>query len=153
MTFSVEIKVLNPMWGRDFPLPQYATTGSAGLDLRACIDSPLVLAPQETRLVASGLAIHLADPSYMAMIVPRSGLGVKHGIVLSNLVAVIDSDFQGEIGLGLWNRSAVSFTIQPGDRICQLLFVPVMQANLVVVSEFSQGSVRGEGGFGSTGRQ
>ena len=132
-------------------LPDYATPGSAGLDLRACIDAALTLRPGETRLIPTGLAIHLADPGYAAMILPRSGLGHKHGIVLGNLVGLIDSDYQGQLMVSCWNRGQSEFTVEPLERIAQLVIVPVVQAQLVVVDNFDE-SARGSGGFGSTGR-
>ena len=132
-------------------LPHYASPGAAGLDLRACIDAPLVLQPGDSRLVRSGLAIHLGDPGHAAIVLPRSGLGSKHGIVLGNLVGLIDSDYQGEVLVSVWNRSTSAFTIQPLDRIAQLVVVPVVQVELAVVEEFAA-SARGAGGFGSTGR-
>ena len=131
-------------------MPQYGSAGSAGLDLRACLESPLTLQPGESRLVASGIAIHLGDPGLAAMILPRSGLGARHGIVLGNLVGLIDSDYQGEVQVSLWNRSAVAFTIQPMERIAQLVVIPVLQVALQVVEEFDA-SDRGAAGFGSTG--
>ena len=132
-------------------LPHYATPGAAGLDLRACLDAPLVLAPGQSQLVSSGIAIHVADPGYAAVILPRSGLGSKNGIVLGNLVGLIDSDYQGPLMVSLWNRSAAPFTVQPLDRVAQLVVVPVMQVEFEVVEEFAA-SKRGAGGFGSTGR-
>ncbi|HYT48321.1 MAG TPA: dUTP diphosphatase [Burkholderiales bacterium] len=132
-------------------LPRYATAGAAGLDLRACIEAPLTLQPGDSQLVHSGIAIHVADPGYAAVVLPRSGLGSKHGIVLGNLVGLIDSDYQGEVLVSVWNRGHASFTIQPLDRIAQLLVVPVTQVDLEVVEEFAESS-RGAGGFGSTGR-
>ena len=132
-------------------LPHYASPGAAGLDLRACIDAPLVLQPGDSRLVRSGLAIHLGDRGHAAIVLPRSGLGAKHGIVLGNLVGLIDSDYQGEVLVSVWNRGTSSFTIQPLDRIAQLVVVPVVQVELAVVEEFAA-SARGAGGFGSTGR-
>jgi dUTP diphosphatase len=132
-------------------LPHYATPGAAGLDLRACVEAPLTLAPGESHLVSSGIAIHLADPGYAAVVLPRSGLGSKNGIVLGNLVGLIDSDYQGPVTISLWNRGKASFTIQPLDRIAQLVVVPVVQVEFQVVEEFSA-STRGAGGFGSTGR-
>jgi len=131
--------------------PAYASAGAAGLDLRACLDAPLVLHPGETTLVPSGLAIHLADPGLAAMVLPRSGLGHKHGIVLGNLVGLIDSDYQGQVFVSVWNRGRASFTIQPMERIAQLVVVPVLQVDFNVVSDFSE-SERGEAGFGSTGK-
>ena len=133
-------------------LPSYATQGSAGLDLRACLDAPLTLAPNAWQLVPTGLAIHLADPGYAAMLLPRSGLGHKHGIVLGNLVGLIDSDYQGQLMVSAWNRSDVAFTIEPMERIAQMVVVPVVQAELNVVEAFAQSSDRGSGGYGSTGR-
>lgn len=132
-------------------LPHYATPGAAGLDLRACLDAPLTLAPGDSRLVPSGIAIHLADPGYAAIVLPRSGLGSRHGIVLGNLVGLIDSDYQGQVLVSVWNRSHEAFTIQPMDRIAQLVVVPVLQVEFQVVEEFAA-SARGSGGFGSTGR-
>jgi len=132
-------------------LPRYATAGAAGLDLRACVEAPLTLQPGDSQLVRSGIAIHVADPGYAAVVLPRSGLGSKHGIVLGNLVGLIDSDYQGEVLVSVWNRGHASFTLQPLDRIAQLLVVPVMQVELEVVEEFAESS-RGAGGFGSTGR-
>ena len=146
---KLEVKILDerirPM------LPHYATPGAAGLDLRACIEKDLVLDAGESQLVSSGIAIHVADPGYAAVVLPRSGLGSKHGIVLGNLVGLIDSDYQGEVLVSVWNRGHASFTLQPLDRIAQLLVVPVMQVELEVVEEFAESS-RGAGGFGSTGR-
>jgi dUTP pyrophosphatase len=133
-------------------LPEYATEGSAGLDLRACIDQPLVLEPGATALVPTGLAIHLGDPGYAAVILPRSGLGHKNGIVLGNLVGLIDSDYQGQLMVSTWNRSQVTFTLQPMDRLAQLVVVPVLQVGFNVVEEF-ESTERGAGGFGSTGKQ
>nr|WP_303802444.1 dUTP diphosphatase [Snodgrassella alvi] len=147
---SVQIKILHPLMADQ--LPQYATSGSAGLDLRACIEQPITLQPGETYLVPTGLAIHLADPNYAALILPRSGLGHKNGIVLGNLVGLIDSDYQGELKVSLWNRGQEKFVIEPLARIAQMMIIPVMQANFTVVEEFAQ-SDRGEGGFGSTGHQ
>ena len=132
-------------------LPAYGTQGAAGLDLRACIDAPLTIAPGETVLIPSGMAIHLADPGYAAMILPRSGLGHKHGIVLGNLVGLIDSDYQGQIMVSTWNRGTESFTLNPLDRLAQLVIVPVMQMTFNIVDEFDA-STRGDGGFGSTGK-
>lgn len=132
-------------------LPHYATPGSAGLDLRACLDAPLTLNPGETRLIPTGLAVHLQDTGYAAMLLPRSGLGHKHGVVLGNLVGLIDSDYQGQLMVSLWNRGQEAFTVQPFERIAQMVIVPVVQATFRVVEEFAQ-SQRGEGGFGSTGQ-
>lgn len=133
-------------------LPAYATAGSAGLDLRACLDAPLVLAPGSASLISTGMAIHIGDPGLAAMILPRSGLGVKHGIVLGNLVGLIDSDYQGPLMVSCWNRGQAAFTIEPMERIAQMVIVPVVQARLNIVDSFEQNSNRGEGGFGSTGR-
>lgn len=146
----IEYKILDPRIGKEFPLPAYATSGSAGMDLRACLDAPLSLAPGETQLIPTGLAIHISDPGLAAVILPRSGLGHKHGIVLGNLVGLIDSDYQGQLFISCWNRGNDSFTIQPGERIAQLVFVPVVQASLQQVEDFDQ-SHRGEGGFGHSG--
>jgi len=137
--------------GREFPLPAYATAGSAGLDLRACVAAPLTLAPGRAELIPTGLAIHVADPGLAAVILPRSGLGHKHGIVLGNLVGLIDSDYQGQLMVSCWNRSAEGFTIRPGERIAQLVIVPVVQVQLEVVSDF-EASTRGAGGFGHSGQ-
>ncbi len=149
---QIEVKILDQRIGNEFPLPQYATPGSAGMDLRACLDDPLQLAPGETQLIPTGLAIHIADPKLAATILPRSGLGHKHGIVLGNLVGLIDSDYQGQLMVSCWNRSQDSFTVQPGERIAQLVFVPVVQAEFAIVEEFAS-SQRGEGGFGHSGRK
>jgi len=147
---KMDVKILDARL-RD-QLPHYATSGSAGLDLRACIDAPITLQPGETQLIPTGMAIHLADSGYAAMILPRSGLGHKHGIVLGNLVGLIDSDYQGQLMVSAWNRSQQAFELAPLERLAQLVIVPVMQAELNVVEEFAV-SQRGEGGFGSTGRQ
>ncbi|MBA4195198.1 MAG: dUTP diphosphatase [Comamonadaceae bacterium] len=147
---QVDIQVLDPRMADQ--LPAYATSGSAGLDLRACLDAPVELAPNAWQLIPTGLAIHLADPGFAAMILPRSGLGHKHGIVLGNLVGLIDSDYQGQLMVSAWNRSATAFTIQPMERIAQMVIVPVVQAQFRVVSSFSAPSERGAGGYGSTGR-
>lgn len=149
---QIELKILDARIGNEFPLPEYATPGSAGLDLRACLDAAVELAPGETLLIPTGLAIHIADPGLCATILPRSGLGHKHGIVLGNLVGLIDSDYQGQLMVSMWNRSQTAFTIQPGERIAQLVFMPVVQASFAIVDEFDA-SERGEGGFGSSGRQ
>lgn len=148
---SIQLKILNPRLGQDIPLPTYATPGSAGLDLRACIDSNISLKPGETTLIPTGMAIHIADPTLAAVILPRSGLGHKHGIVLGNLVGLIDSDYQGQLFVSVWNRGQTDFTIEIGERIAQLVFVPVVQAHFEVVDDF-HASERGTGGFGSTGR-
>jgi len=147
---QVDLKILDPRM-KDF-LPAYATGGSAGLDLRACVDAPLTLEPGQTVLVPTGLAIHIADPGYAAMILPRSGLGHKNGIVLGNLVGLIDSDYQGQLMVSTWNRGQSAFTLQPMDRLAQLVVVPVVQVGFKVVEEFAS-SDRGTGGFGSTGKQ
>ena len=147
---KMDVKILDTRL-RD-QLPHYATSGSAGLDLRACIDSSIVLAPGETQLIPTGMAIHLADPGYAALILPRSGLGHKHGIVLGNLVGLIDSDYQGQLMVSAWNRGQLPFELVPMERLAQLVIVPVMQAEFNIVDEFDL-SQRGEGGFGSTGRQ
>ncbi len=149
---QIEVKILNPRVGKEFPLPSYATPGSAGLDLRACLAQPLTVNPGETHLIPTGIAIHIADPTMAATILPRSGLGHKHGIVLGNLVGLIDSDYQGELMISCWNRGQDSFSIQPGDRIAQMMIVPVIQAQLTIVEEFDS-SERGEGGFGHSGKQ
>ena len=146
---TLDVKILDPRLRE--ALPQYSTAGAAGLDLRACIDRPLKLAPGAAELVPSGIAIHLADPGLAAVVLPRSGLGHKHGIVLGNLVGLIDSDYQGQVMVSVWNRSKEAFTINPLDRIAQLVVVPVVQVKLNVVDEFSA-SERGAGGFGSTGK-
>jgi len=144
------VKVLDPRIGRDMELPRRATAGSAGLDLRACIDAPLVLEPGKTELVPTGIAIHLADPGLAAMLLPRSGLGHKHGIVLGNLVGLIDSDYQGELMVSCWNRGKTEFRVAPGERIAQLVVVPVVPFAFAVVESFEE-SARGAGGFGHTG--
>lgn len=146
----VELKILDERL-RERP-PAYATPGSAGLDLRACVAAPLTLAPGACELVPTGLAIHLADAGYAALILPRSGLGHKHGLVLGNLVGLIDSDYQGQLMVSAWNRSAVPFTIEPLERIAQLVIVPVVQARFEVVEAFAAATARGDGGYGSTGR-
>ena len=148
---KIDLKILDPRVGNEFPLPAYATDGSAGLDLRACLDEALVVEPGQTHLVPTGLAIHIADQSLAATILPRSGLGHKHGIVLGNLVGLIDSDYQGQLMVSVWNRGHSTFTIEAGDRIAQLVFVPVVQAEFNLVSDFDS-SDRGEGGFGHSGR-
>jgi len=147
---QVDIKILDARVREQ--LPHYATPGSAGLDLRACLDEAIVLNPGETRLLPTGMAMHLADPGYAAMILPRSGLGHKHGVVLGNLVGLIDSDYQGQLMVSVWNRGQEAFTIQPFERIAQMVIVPVVQAHFNVVTDFDV-SQRGEGGFGSTGQQ
>ena len=147
----VKVKILDARIGKEFPLPQHATPGSAGMDLRACLKEPLTLAPGDTALIPSGIAIHLDDPGYAAVLLPRSGLGHKHGIVLGNLVGLIDSDYQGEVLVSCWNRGRESFTVQPGERIAQMVILPVVQARFEVVSEFEE-SKRGAGGFGHSGK-
>jgi len=149
---KIETKIMNPLMGRSIPLPTYATTGSAAMDLRACLSESMTVQPGETVMIPSGIAISIHDPALVALLVPRSGLGIKHGIVLANTVGVIDSDYQGEIGIGIHNRGRTAYTVEPGERICQMMFVPVTQAALCVVEEFSMDSARGAGGFGHTGR-
>ncbi len=146
----IEYKILDPRLGQEFPLPAYATPGSAGMDLRACIDAALPLAPGQTELLPTGLAIHIGDPGLAAVILPRSGLGHKQGIVLGNLVGLIDSDYQGQLFISCWNRGHSPFMIEPGERIAQLVFVPVVQVELKPVTAFNQ-SERGAGGFGHSG--
>ena len=148
---SIQLRILDPRIGSEFPLPRYETQGAAGLDLRACIDAPTTIVPGETLLVSSGIAIHIADPGLAAVVLPRSGLGHKHGIVLGNLVGLIDSDYQGPVGISVWNRGHESFTVEPGDRIAQLVFLSVARARLEVVEAFAA-TERGEGGFGHSGR-
>lgn len=149
---EIETKIMNPLMGGNIQLPAYSTTGSAAMDLRACLPEPLTVQPGETVLIPSGIAISIHDPGLVALLVPRSGLGIKHGIVLANTIGVIDSDYQGEIGIGIYNRGTTAYTVEPGERVCQMMFVPVTQAALVVVEEFSVDSARGAGGFGHTGR-
>ncbi|MHB8472924.1 MAG: dUTP diphosphatase [Gammaproteobacteria bacterium] len=149
---TVQVKIIDPRIGKEFPLPHYATEGAAGLDLRACLDAACELAPGATELIPTGIAIHIADPGYAAMLLPRSGLGHKHGIVLGNLVGLIDSDYQGQLLVSCWNRGRESFTIEVGERIAQMIFVPVLRPAFDVVEEFSA-SQRGVGGFGHSGRQ
>ena len=150
MQRSLQVKVLDPRWGSEWPLPAYATEASAALDLRAALDAPLVLAPGDAALVPSGLAIHLADPALCALVLPRSGLGHRHGIVLGNGTGLIDADYQGPLLISVWNRGREAFTIEPGDRIAQLVVVPIARVSLQVVDTFTD-SVRGTGGFGHTG--
>ncbi len=148
---QIDLKIMDPRIAAQ--LPAYATPGSAGLDLRACIDAPLTLEPNAWQLVPTGMAVYLNDPGYAALLLPRSGLGHKHGIVLGNLVGLIDSDYQGQLMVSCWNRSDVAFTIEPMERIAQMVIVPVVQAQFNVVTEFAASSKRGEGGYGSTGKK
>lgn len=148
---KVELKILDERIGAEYPLPHYATGGSAGMDLRACIDGPLELAPGQTELIPTGIAIHMQDAKMAATLLPRSGLGHKHGVVLGNLVGLIDSDYQGQVFVSCWNRGNSAFTVEPGERIAQMVFVPVIQAEFEVVEAFGV-SERGAGGFGHTGR-
>ena len=150
VTQAIEVKLLDPRFGDEWPLPAYATEASAGLDLRAALEAPLVLGPGETALLPSGIAIHLADPHLCAVVLPRSGLGHRHGIVLGNGTGLIDADYQGPLLISVWNRSQESFTIQPGDRVAQLVVLPITRVSLQVVDTFAD-SARGEGGFGHTG--
>ena len=149
---TIKLKILDSRIGSEFPLPEYATDGSAGLDLRACVEQSMHLSPGETQLIPTGVAIYIGDPNLAATILPRSGLGHKHGIVLGNLIGLIDSDYQGPLMVSAWNRSQHKFTIEPGDRIAQLVFLPIVQAKFEVVSDFAH-SQRGQGGFGHTGTQ
>lgn len=148
---SIELKILDPRIGESIPLPHYATDGSAGMDMRACIDEPVLVAPGETVLIPTGLAIHVADPSMAAVLLPRSGLGHKHGLVLGNLTGLIDSDYQGQVFISCWNRSSTGYEVQPAERIAQMVIVPVEQVELRVVEEFDA-SKRGAGGFGHSGK-
>jgi dUTP pyrophosphatase len=150
MPRTIKLRILDPRIGREFPLPQHATAGSAGMDLRACIDTPLILAAGAAELIPTGVSIYIGDPDLAAMLLPRSGLGHKNGIVLGNLVGLIDSDYQGPLMVSVWNRGAAAFTINPGDRIAQMVFVPVVQVGFEVVEDFAATS-RGAGGFGSSG--
>ena len=150
MKKAVDVKILDPRIGREFALPAYATEGSAGLDLRACLDAPLTLKPGQTQLIGTGLAMHIGDPGLAATILPRSGLGHKHGIVLGNLVGLIDSDYQGELKVSVWNRGSEAYQVEPGERIAQLVIVPVVQVDFNLVTEFAD-SARGAGGFGHSG--
>ncbi len=152
MTRAIELKILDPRVGNEYPLPAYATIASAGLDLRAMLDAPLLLEAGASVLIATGIAIHIGDPALCAVVLPRSGLGHKHGIVLGNGVGLIDADYQGPLMVSCWNRSSAAFTIEAGERIAQLVFMPVVRARFDVVEAFAP-SVRGEGGFGSSGRQ
>ena len=148
---DIQLKVLDARIGTEFPLPEYATGGSAGIDMRACIEEPLEVEPGTTHLLPTGIAIHIGDPTLAAVLLPRSGLGHKHGIVLGNLVGLIDSDYQGQVFVSCWNRGAGSFTIQPGERIAQMVFIPIVRAHFELVDAF-QDSARGAGGFGHSGR-
>lgn len=148
---KIQLKILDPRLGKEIALPAYATNGSAGLDLRACLDSAMTLQPGESQLIPTGLAIHIADPHLAAVLLPRSGLGHKHGIVLGNLVGLIDSDYQGQVFVSCWNRNDKAFTIEIGERIAQMVFVPVVQAEFECVTDFDE-SQRGSGGFGHSGR-
>ena len=148
---SIQLRVLDPRIGREFPLPRYETPGAAGLDLRACIAAPARVAPGKTLRVPSGIAVHIADPGLAAVVLPRSGLGRDHGIVLGNLVGLIDSDYQGPIEIAVWNRSAEPYTIEPGKRIAQLVFLPVARVRFEIVDAFAARTERGEGGFGHSG--
>lgn len=151
VTRTLQVRILDARIGRDWPLPAYATGGSAGMDLRACIDAPLLLQPGSAELIPTGIAIYVADPGLAAVILPRSGLGHKHGIVLGNLTGLIDSDYQGPLMVSCWNRGQAAYTVQPGERIAQLIIVPVVQVALDVVTDFAA-TERGSGGFGSSGR-
>ncbi len=151
MDKTIQVKVIDERIGNEFPLPQYATEGSAGLDLRACVAEPITLMPDTTELIPSGIAIHIEDHNLAAVIIPRSGLGHKHGLVMGNLVGLIDSDYQGQIMISCWNRSQEEFTINPGDRIAQMVIVPIVQAEFEIVDEFEP-TARGAGGFGHSGR-
>lgn len=151
MKQKLQIKILNPKIGKEIPLPHYATDGSAGMDLRACLDEAVVLEPGQTELIPTGIAIYIEDPGLAATILPRSGLGHKHGIVLGNLVGLIDSDYQGQLFVSVWNRSQTTFTIEPSERIAQLVLLPVVQAEFDIVEDFTA-TERGAGGFGSSGR-
>jgi len=148
---KIQLKLLDPRLGESIPLPEYATPGSAGVDLRACVENPMIIEPGQTELIPTGLAIHIEDPHLAAVLLPRSGLGHKHGIVLGNLVGLIDSDYQGQVFVSCWNRGNTSFTLQVGERLAQLVFVPVTQVEFVQVTEFCESS-RGMGGFGHSGR-
>ena len=149
---NIQLKVLDERIGNEFPLPHYATAGAAGMDLRACLHEPLEILPAETRLIPTGIAVHIEDPTLAAVLLPRSGLGHKHGIVLGNLVGLIDSDYQGQIFVSCWNRGSTPFVVEVGERIAQMVFVPIAQVAFELVDEF-QTSRRGEGGFGHSGRQ
>ena len=149
---KIQLRILDSRLGNEFPLPHYATDGSAGMDMRACLDEPLELAPGDTHLIPTGLAIHVADTGLAAVLLPRSGLGHKHGVVLGNLVGLIDSDYQGQVFVSCWNRGEKTFTVEPGERIAQMVIVPVVRAEFEIVEDFDA-SERGAGGFGHTGRQ
>ena len=151
MTRRIKLRILDARIGTTFPLPAHATPGSAGMDLRACIDAPLTLAPRAAELISTGVSVYVEDPGFAALLLPRSGLGHKHGIVLGNLVGLIDSDYQGPLMVSCWNRGDAPFTIMPGDRIAQMVIVPVVQADFDIVADFDA-SVRGAGGFGSSGQ-
>ncbi len=148
---SIQLKILDARIGAEFPLPEYATDGSAGIDMRACLPEPLEVGAGDTHLIPTGIAIHIGDPALAAVLLPRSGLGHKHGIVLGNLVGLIDADYQGQVFVSCWNRGHQSFTIQPGERIAQMVFVPIVRAHFEVVDSFQE-SARGAGGFGHSGR-
>ena len=148
---SIQLKILDARVGSEYPLPAYATDGSAGIDMRACLDEPLEVRSGDTHLLPTGIAIHIGDPTLAAVLLPRSGLGHKHGIVLGNLVGLIDADYQGQVFVSCWNRSRQSFTIQPGERIAQMVFIPIVRAHFEVVESFQE-STRGAGGFGHSGR-
>ncbi len=148
---GIQLKILDARMGGEYPLPEYATDGSAGFDIRACLDEPLEVRPGDTHLLPTGIAIYIGDPALAALLLPRSGLGHKHGIVLGNLVGLIDSDYQGQVFVSCWNRSRQSFTIQPGERVAQMVFVPIVRAHFEVVESFQE-STRGAGGFGHSGR-
>jgi dUTP pyrophosphatase len=148
---KIQLQILDPRIGEDIPLPTYATDGSAGMDMRACLEEPLTIHPGETHLIPTGIAIHINDPNLAAVLLPRSGLGHKHGIVLGNLTGLIDSDYQGQVFVSCWNRGQDTFTVNPGERIAQMVFVPVVQAEFEIVESFDS-SERGEGGFGHTGK-
>ncbi len=148
---GIQLKILDARMGGEYPLPEYATDGSAGIDIRACLDEPLEVRPGDTHLLPTGIAIYIGDPALAALLLPRSGLGHKHGIVLGNLVGLIDSDYQGQVFVSCWNRSRQSFTIQPGERVAQMVFVPIVRAHFEVVESFQE-STRGAGGFGHSGR-